>query len=50
MGLGDFIRGQFIDVIEHVDETNKLLVYKFERYGDEIKQGASLIETAENSV
>ena len=43
MGLGDFIKGQFIDVIEHVDETNKLLVYKFERYGDEIKQGASLI-------
>ena len=36
MGLGDFIKGQFIDVIEHVDETNKLLVYKFERYGDEI--------------
>ena len=22
MGLGDFIKGQFIDVIEHVDETN----------------------------
>lgn len=43
MGLGDFIKGQFVDVIEHVDESNKLLVYKFERYGDEIKQGASLI-------
>lgn len=43
MGFGDFVKGQFIDVIEHVDESNKLLVYKWERYGDEIKQGASLI-------
>ena len=43
MGFGDFIKGQFIDVIEHVDEENKLLVYKFDRYGDEIKQGAQLI-------
>ncbi|MBP3478855.1 MAG: SPFH domain-containing protein [Oscillospiraceae bacterium] len=43
MGFGDFIKGQFIDVIEHVDESNKLLVYKFTRYGDEIKQGARLI-------
>ena len=29
MGLGDFIKGQFIDVIEHVDETNQLLVFCF---------------------
>ena len=43
MGFGDFVKGQFIDVIEHVDESNKLLVYKWERYGDEIKQRASLI-------
>lgn len=43
MSFGDFVKGQFIDVIEHVDESNKLLVYKWERYGDEIKQGASLI-------
>lgn len=43
MAFGDFIKGQFIDVIEYVDTSNKLLVNKFERYGDEIKQGASLI-------
>lgn len=43
MGLSDFIKGQFIDVIEHVDESNKLLVFKFTRQGDEIKQGANLI-------
>lgn len=43
MGIADFIKGQFIDVIEHVDESNKLLVYKFARQGNEIKQGANLI-------
>jgi len=44
MGFGDFIKGQFIDVIEYVDDTaSKLLVYKFTRQGDEIKQGARLI-------
>ncbi len=43
MGFADFVRGQFIDVIEYVDESNKLLVYKYTRQGDEIKQGASLI-------
>lgn len=43
MGISDFIKGQFIDVIEHVDESNKLLVYKFTRQGNEIKEGANLI-------
>ena len=38
-----FWSGQFIDVIEHIDESNKLLVSKYERYGNEIKQGAQLI-------
>lgn len=44
MGLGNFIKNQFIDVIEFVDNSpNKLLVHKFTRQGDEIKQGARLI-------
>nr|WP_294584811.1 SPFH domain-containing protein [uncultured Anaerotignum sp.] len=43
MGLGDFIKGQFIDVIEFVEPGNKLLVYKYTREGDEIKNGAHLI-------
>lgn len=43
MGFGDFVKSQFIDVIEYVDGSSKLLVYKWERYKDEIKQGASLI-------
>ncbi len=44
MGISDQIKGQFIDVIEFVDESlQKLLVSKFTRQGDEIKQGARLI-------
>ncbi len=43
MGLGEFVKGQFIDVIEHVETDNKLLVYKYSRDGNEIKQGAQLI-------
>ena len=43
MGITDFIKGQFVDVIEYVDESNKMIVHKYTRYGNEIKQGASLI-------
>lgn len=44
MGFGDFIRNQFIDVIEYVDNNEeKTLVHKFTRDDDEIKQGAQLI-------
>ena len=43
MGISDFIIGQFIDVIEYIDESNKLLVYKFTRQGNEIKEGSNLI-------
>ena len=43
MGVMDFIKGQFIDVIEYVDESNKMIVHKYNRYNDEIKQGANLI-------
>lgn len=43
MSFGEFVKGQFADVIEHVDESGKLLVSRYERYGDEIKQGAALI-------
>lgn len=43
MGIMDFVKEQFIDVIEYVDESNYLIVSKYERPGDEIKQGAKLI-------
>ena len=42
MGIMDFIKGQFIDVIEWVDTTTDSMVWKFERKGNEIKMGAQL--------
>jgi membrane protease subunit (stomatin/prohibitin family) len=42
MGLWDKIRGEFVDVIEWTDDSNDTMVYRFERYGNEIKFGAQL--------
>jgi len=42
MGLFDKLFGEFIDIIEWTDETNVTMVYRFERYGNEIKYGAKL--------
>lgn len=38
----NFIRGEFIDVIEWVDETNDTLLWKFPRFQNAIKNGAQL--------
>jgi len=43
MGLWEAIFGEFIDVIEWLDESNDTLVYRFKRYQNEIKYGAKLI-------
>ncbi|MCD6303502.1 MAG: SPFH domain-containing protein, partial [Planctomycetes bacterium] len=43
MGLWDKIRGELIDIIEWLDDTNDTLVWRFERYGNEIKYGAKLV-------
>ena len=43
MGLFDFIFGEFIDVIDWTDDTQNTMVYRFPRYGNEIKYGAKLI-------
>jgi membrane protease subunit (stomatin/prohibitin family) len=42
MGLFDKIRGEFVDIIEWTDESNNTMVYRFERYQNEIKNGAKL--------
>lgn len=42
MGLFDKIRGEFIDIVEWLDDSNDTLVYRFERYQNEIKNGAKL--------
>lgn len=43
MGLFDFIFGEFIDVIDWTDDTQNTMVYRFPRYGNEIKYAAKLI-------
>ncbi len=43
MGLWDKLKGELIDIVEWIDNTNDTLVYRFERYGNEIKYGAKLV-------
>ena len=43
MGIWDKIKGELIDIIEWLDSTSDTMVYRFERYNNEIKHGAKLI-------
>jgi membrane protease subunit (stomatin/prohibitin family) len=43
MGLLDKIRGEFIDIIEWLDDSRDTMVYRFPRYQNEIKVGAKLV-------
>ena len=42
MGLFDKLLGELVDVIEWTDASSDTMVYRFERYGNEIKYGAML--------
>lgn len=42
MGLWDKLVGEFVDVIQWIDDSNDTLVYRFERHGNEVKFGAKL--------
>lgn len=42
MGLFDFIKNQFIEVIDWVDDTNNTVIYKFPDKGNQIMTGAQL--------
>ena len=42
MGLFDFIRNQFIEVIEWTEQDRDVLVYRVPVHGKEIKNNASL--------
>jgi len=42
MGLWDKLFGEFIDIIEWTDSSVDTMVYRFQRYGNEIKFGAKL--------
>jgi membrane protease subunit (stomatin/prohibitin family) len=43
MGLWDKLKGELIDIVEWLDNTNNTMVYRFERYQNEIKSGAKLV-------
>jgi membrane protease subunit (stomatin/prohibitin family) len=43
MAFFDFIRGQFIDIIEWTDDSRDTLSYRFPDQDREIKRGAQLI-------
>ena len=42
MGIFDFLKGEFIDVIHWTDDTRDTMVWRFQREGHEIKYGAKL--------
>ncbi len=51
MGLFDKLRGELIDIIEWTDPSNDTMVYRFERYDNEIKMGAKLtVREGQNAV
>jgi membrane protease subunit (stomatin/prohibitin family) len=43
MGLWDKIRAEFIDIVEWSDDGTRALAHRFERRGNEIKNGAKLV-------
>jgi membrane protease subunit (stomatin/prohibitin family) len=43
MGIFEKLKGEFIDIIEWLDNSSDTLVYRFERYGNEIKYNAKLV-------
>jgi membrane protease subunit (stomatin/prohibitin family) len=43
MALWDKLKAEFIDIIQWLDDTSDTLVYRFERYGNEIKYNARLV-------
>lgn len=42
MGLFDKLKGELVDIIEWTDSSRDTMVYRFERRGNEIKNGAKL--------
>lgn len=42
MGLFDKLKGELIDIVEWLEDDAETLAYRFERYGNEIKNGAKL--------
>ncbi|MBX3376923.1 MAG: SPFH domain-containing protein [Phycisphaeraceae bacterium] len=43
MSIWDRLKKELIDIIQYLDDTNNTLVYRFERFQNEIKWGAKLV-------
>ncbi|HEX8628111.1 MAG TPA: SPFH domain-containing protein [Catenuloplanes sp.] len=43
MGLMDKLRGEFIDIVEWLDDSRDTIVWRFPRHDNEIKMGAKLL-------
>lgn len=43
MGIWDRLKKELIDIVEFLDDSNNTLCYRFERFQNEIKNGAKLI-------
>ncbi|MCP5052130.1 MAG: SPFH domain-containing protein [bacterium] len=43
MGFFEKLRAEFIDIVEWLDSSNDTMIYRFERYHNEIKNGAKLV-------
>jgi membrane protease subunit (stomatin/prohibitin family) len=43
VGLIDKIKGEFIDIVEWTDDSRDTIMWRFPRYGNEIKMGAKLV-------
>lgn len=43
MGIWDKLRGELIDIIQWLDDSRDTVVFRFDRYNNEIKYGAKLV-------
>jgi membrane protease subunit (stomatin/prohibitin family) len=43
MGLFEKLKAEFIDIVEWLDQSNDTMIHRFERYQNEIKNGAKLV-------
>jgi membrane protease subunit (stomatin/prohibitin family) len=43
MGIWDRLKQELVDIVQFLDDTNNTLVYRFERFQNEIKYGAKLV-------
>lgn len=43
MSIWDKLKAELVDIIEHLDDTSNTMVYRFDRYQNEIKYGAKLV-------